>query len=318
MAQRLFKTALVLSGGSARGLTHLGVLDEVQKHGFKVDIIVGASMGAVVGALYAYYGDVAMVVEKMRALVESDIFLRTISIAREDVPEIGPDGFFNRFMWLFRKGVYYTHSMMRPALVQEETYQDIMNDLIPDHPIEKLEIPFAAVAMDFITGEEIVMRTGSLRKAVAASSAIPGLLPPIHFNGRILVDGGWVDNVPVAPAIAMGAHFVLAVDASLDILGLGPPPISAIESLFRCNEITRIILMRERKASADVLLVPKIDQILWSNFACIDHCSSAGRDVLRENLKLIRRKKRLRRLQTLMGILHPVRREKWRHPFVMS
>ena len=313
-----FKTALVLSGGSARALAHLGVLEELQKNRIRVDMVVGCSMGAIIGGLYAYYGDVAPVIEKMRELVESDLFLNAVSAASEDSPSVLTNGFLNRFIWLFRRGVYYTHSMIRPTLVTEETYSEIMNDLLPDHPIEDLSIPFASVALDLLSGEEVVSRKGSLRKAVAASAAIPGLLPPIELRGRTLVDGGWTDNVPVAPAIAMGAHFVIASDACLDIPHLGALPTSAIESLFRCNEITRILLNRHRKAYADIELIPDIGALYWANFGELDRCRSAGREAFRARAARIRRRRRLRLCQTLMGLLHPCRRGGWRHHFVMD
>jgi NTE family protein len=312
-----FKTALVLSGGSARALAHLGVLEALQEHGIRVDMVVGTSMGAIIGGLYAYYGDVAPVVARMRNLVENELFLRAASAAMEDTPENANHGFLNRFMWLFRRGVYYTHSMIRPNLVTEESYWEIISDLMPDQPIEKLSIPFASVAMDLLNGEEIVLGKGSLRKAVAASAAIPGILPPVEIRGRVLVDGGWVDNVPVAPAIAMGAHLVVASDACLDIPYLGPLPTSAIESLFRCNEITRITLNRHRGGHADVKIVPEIGPLSWANFSEIDRCLSAGRAALKAKLKHIRRGRRVRRCTTMMGLIHPGRRSNWRHPFVM-
>lgn len=317
MPRSAFKTALVLSGGSARGLTHIGVLEEIQRHDIQIDLIVGTSMGAVVGALYASYGTIAKTLEKMRELVESDLFVRTLSLAMEDVPAVGPDGFFNRFMWLFRRGVYYTHSMIRPTLVPEETYTEVISQLIPDGNIEDLAIPFAAVSMDLFNGEEVVLSKGSLRKAVSASAAIPGILPPVEIHGRALVDGGWIDNVPVAPAIALGAHFVIAVDASLDTVGLGPVPSSAIESLFRCNEISRITLTHQRRSHADVILVPDIGHLYWANFGAMDRCISAGRDIVNENLLLIRQKMENRRLKSLRGRLHPARQRNWRHPFIV-
>jgi len=317
MPRGAFKTALVLSGGSARALTHLGVLQEIQRQGIQVDMIVGTSMGAIIGALYAYYADASVVVDKMRKLVESETFQKTLSIAAEDVPTVLPDSLLNRFVWLFRRGVYYTHSMIRSTLVPEETYGEIMRLLIPEVPIEGLPIPFAAIAMDLLSGEEIVLSKGSLRKAVSASAAIPGILPPVEIRGRTLVDGGWVNNVPVAPAIAMGAHFVIAVDASLDIPSLGSLPTSAIESLFRCNEISRITLTRDQRRHADVLLLPKTGQMYWANFGALERCLLAGRGVVKENLKHLRRIRHLRRFMCAGGLLHPARIRGWRHPFTM-
>ncbi len=315
MSQGRFKVSLALSGGSARALTHVGVLRELERQGMHVDLIVGTSMGAVVGGLYAYYRDVDMVGERLRVLIESDLFMKTVAIARDDRLEEGDDGFFNRLVSLFRKGVYYSHSMRRPALITEDSYQEIMEDLMPDCLIEELPLSFAAVAMDLLSGEEVVIRSGSLRTAVAASAAIPGLLPPLEYRGHLLVDGGWVDNVPVVPAIALGGHFVLAADAALNVPGLGPLPASAIEHLFRCNEITRIRLMQHLKRSADVTVVPEIGKTDWSQFSCLDRCSVAGSRALVEAIPYVRGKLLARRCLTLNGWLHPVRRRCWRHSF---
>ena len=231
MSWSRFKFSLALSGGSARALTHVGVLREIDRHGLRADIIVGSSMGAVVGGLFAHYGNTDLVGERLRVLIESDLFRKAIAVARDEPSGEGSETIFHRFKQLFRKGLSYGQSMRRPSLISEEDYRGIMEDLMPDLLIEDLPVRFAAVAMDVLSGEEVIITKGSLRTAVAASSAIPGLLPPIEYRGRLLVDGGWLDNVPVAPAIALGGHFVLAADASVDVAGLGPLPSSAVEYL---------------------------------------------------------------------------------------
>jgi NTE family protein len=131
------------------------------------------------------------------------------------------------------------------------------------------------------------------------------------------VDGGWIDNVPVAPAIALGAHFVLAVDATMGVLGLGPPPLSALESLFRCNEITRIALNRHRKGSADILLIPELGYVFWADFSGMDHAITAGSTAFSTNFASIKRRRMYRELKTLQGFLHPARKPGWRHPFII-
>jgi NTE family protein len=171
--------------------------------------------------------------------------------------------------------------------------------------------------MDLLTGEEIVLTKGSLRRAIAASSAIPGMFPVIEINGRALVDGGWADNIPVAPAIALGAHFVLASDATLEVNGMATQPRSAMEILFRCNEITRIHLNRHRQSAADVLIVPEIGDIFWADFKSLDHCLAAGRKAFEQNESTILRRMLVRRFQTLGGTVHPGRVREWRHQFLI-
>ncbi len=313
-----FKSALALSGGSARALSHLGVIQEIERRKLKFDLIVGTSMGAVIGGLYAYYGDSTKVLERLKNLFESELFLKTTSNAvDENHVSSGPDGFFNRFIWLFRKGVFLSHTMLRMELVAEDLYGELFATLMPDVLIEELPVRFAAVAMDLQTGEEIILTRGSLRRAVAASSSIPGMFPVIEINGRTLVDGGWADNVPAAPAIAMGAHFVLASDATLDVHGMATQPRSAMEVLFRCNEMTRILLTRHRQSAADVLIVPEIGDIFWADFKSLDHCLAAGRKAFDQKASTILNQMLLRRFQTFEGAIHPGRVRKWRHQFLI-
>ncbi len=314
----LFRSALALSGGSARGLSHLGVIQEIERTNLKFNMIVGTSMGALVGGLYACFGCSAKVVDSLKKLFDSKLFVKaTSSAVEEDSASIGPDGFFNRFTWLFRQGVFYTRTMMQMELVSQNMFTELLAMIVPDVLIEDLPVPFAAVAMDMLTGEEIVLTKGSLRRAIAASSSIPGIFPPIQVDGRILVDGGWTDNVPATPAIALGAHFVLAVDATVEIAGIVASPRSALEILFRCNEITRILLTRHRKSSADVLITPEIGDLFWADFRSLDHCLAAGRKAFEQNASNIRKQMRRRRVRTLEGTIHPGRTGEWKHPMVI-
>jgi NTE family protein len=189
--------------------------------------------------------------------------------------------------------------------------------LIPEVLIEDLPVRFAAVAMDLVTGEEIVLTKGSLRRAIAASSSIPGVFPAIRINERMLVDGGWTDNVPAVPAIVLGAHFVLAVDATLDIAGMQAYPKSAMGALLRCDEISRILLNRHRSSAADVLMVPEIGHMFWADFRSLDHCLDAGKKVFEQNASTVYHQMLLRRFRTLKGAVHPGRTGKWKHPLVI-
>jgi predicted acylesterase/phospholipase RssA len=132
----------------------------------------------------------------------------------------------------------------------------------------------------------------------------------------LLVDGGWADNVPSAPAIAMGAHFVIGVDASTQLHELGPMPASALDLLHRSNDITRILLNRERRKCADVLLTPEIGYLHWADFTYVDHCIRAGKRVVSKNLWHIRMKALKRRAHSLGGWIHPALKPSCRRPMV--
>lgn len=295
------------------------MIQEIEKRHLRFDLIVGTSMGAVIGGLYAFFGNVDKVVESLEDLFGNELFLKTASSALDDeFTSTEPEGFLNRFIWLFKHGVLYTRTMLQMDLVGEELFEELLSMLIPDVLIEELPVRFAAVAMDLQTGEEVLLTRGSLRSAIAASIAIPGIFPPVKVGLRTLVDGGWADNVPAAPAIALGAHFVLAVDAGVEIPPMTAGPRSALEIFFRCSEITRTLLTRHRKAAADVLIVPDIGDMSWADFSSIDHCMEVGRKAFRENFPAIVKQMRARRLRTFHGRIHPGRNGQWNYPMVFE
>ncbi len=317
MNRTAFKTALALSGGAARGMAHAGVIQVLESHGMAVDLIVGTSMGAIIGALYAVHRDSRAVVEQMNQLLASDSFQNALAHSTDEPNQYDTHNPFDRFVKQLRRGLYYSRSLSRPGLVRYHDYVGIMEQVIPDIPIEDLATPFAAVAMDISSGDELVITKGSLLQAVLASAAVPGILPPIQFQRRLLVDGGWIDNVPATPAIRLGAHMVIAVDASWEITELYPPPQTALELALRSSDITRLWLNRQRRASADVLLIPKVHDIIWSDFSNADKAFESGRRICEKNLWRIRRKRFRRALATLGGTLHPMRPYRWRHPMVV-
>ncbi|MBW1975366.1 MAG: patatin-like phospholipase family protein [Deltaproteobacteria bacterium] len=306
----MFKTGFVLSGGAARALAHLGVMERLEEAGMKPDMIVGTSMGAIIGGLYCYYRKASLVHERMKRFLESEIFQKGIVLVSDQAHATAEqsEGFFQRFITSFRRGIFYTRSVTRKNLVPYDYYETGIVELVPEVNIEDLKPRFAAVALDVATGEEIVFRSGSLRRAVMASAAIPGIFPPVEFGEFVLVDGGWIDNVPVIPAILMGAHFVVCSDASWSIPELWPNPSSAIEMSFRCSDITRILLTELKKQKADVIIKPKLHGIRWSDFHQIDYCYRAGWNAAEEKLLEAQKRRKARWLQCFGGLINRQRR----------
>jgi NTE family protein len=173
---------LVLSSGGARGAAHTGVLKVLEEHGVPIDIIVGTSMGAMVGGVYAAGVSIEKIEEEW---IKTDI----IRVARNFLPTFPLHG------WSSGSSVYR-----------------MLQNLLGDARIEELPIKFAAVAADIETGEEVVIREGLLVDAIRASSSVPGLFVPAEREGRFLVDGGLVNPLPVDVARRLGADAVIAVD----------------------------------------------------------------------------------------------------------
>ncbi len=297
-----FKTALVLSGGAARGLAHIGTIAELDKYQIDFDIIVGTSMGSIIGALYALLEDPRKIYEYVYDYLNSEIFRRNWLPVQEGEVEEGGTGFFHRFLVNLQKSIYYTRSLTRLSLISQENYEEMINAMFEDVMIEDMPVKYGAVAVDLLTGEEVVICSGPLRKAIAASCAIPGVLPPIEIEGRLLVDGGGLDNLPIVPALDMGSSFVVASDASWDIKDLELEVRCALDVVFRSNDITRLYLNEIRRSMADLLIEPKVGHIQWTEFNRMAEVVAAGRRAARTRLKDFRWKKLQFWLYTLGGL----------------
>ncbi len=173
------KTGLALGGGAALGAAHIGVLKAFREKGIKPDCISGTSIGAFVGAHVAF----GTPVEKME------------EIALE-------------FDWM---DVTAFKLSKMGLLSNERLGKRILNDL-GKVKIEDAQIPLAMIATDISTGEKVVLKKGPLYKAVMASTCLPGIFTPVDWDGRLLVDGGLCENVPVSPLREMGAERIIAVD----------------------------------------------------------------------------------------------------------
>jgi NTE family protein len=188
---------LALGSGSARGWAHVGVIRALEQAGVRPDLVCGTSIGALVGAAYAA-GEFDRFEHWLRGLGIADV------IAFLDVHLSGGVIKGERLMEFFRRNFV-------------------------DRPVEQLDMPFGVVATSLHNGAEVWLREGSTIDAVRASLALPALFTPVLHEGRLLVDGGLVNPVPVSLARAMGADVVIAVDLSADVLGRHLEPATAPE-----------------------------------------------------------------------------------------
>lgn len=160
------KVALVLSGGGARGIAHIGVIEELEKHGYEITSIAGTSMGSLVGGVYAL-GKLEEFKEWMMSLDKKKVFSLV------------------------------DFKLSKQGLIKGDKVFNAMKEFIPDSDIKDLNIPYAAVAVDLNRMEEVVFRSGSLYEAIRASVSIPTVLTPVEKGDAILVDGGVMNNIPV-------------------------------------------------------------------------------------------------------------------------
>jgi NTE family protein len=212
------KVCLVLSGGGARGAAHIGVLRVLEEMRVPVDCIAGTSMGALVGAAYAS----GMSVPEMEAMVAT---LSTAKLFVERPPRddqalrrklddrsilFGVEVGLNDGELLFQKGVV--------TGVQLETFLRRLSKVTGYRKFDELPIPYRAVATDLVTGKAVVLDEGELPNVMRASMSVPGAVAPTEIGGRILVDGGLTNNLPVDVARALGADVVIAVNLGTPLL----------------------------------------------------------------------------------------------------
>jgi len=176
--------SLVLGSGGARGLTHIGVIQELEQHGFDIRAITGCSVGSLIGGFYCA-GKLDVFEEWVCSLSEWDV-VRFLDISLS----------------------------ARDGIVKGDLIMDTLRDLIGEQQIEDLPIPLTAIATDIVNRKEVWLSKGSLFDAMRASMAIPGVFTPKKINGQVLVDGGLLNPLPSAPATSDGTDITIAVSLS--------------------------------------------------------------------------------------------------------
>ena len=282
-----FKVGLALGGGAARGVAHVGVLRALVRNKLPIHVVSGTSMGAIIGGAYAAGRDVETLEGTVRAVLASDEFqnnrLKFLKETKRDKGRL-----FFSVANLVRRGIFFGLSSLRESFISAEEIARSLETIVPDVSIEELPIPFCAVALDIRSAEEVLLRSGSLRRAVSASSAIPGILPPVRFHERLLIDGGWVDKIPVLPAFALGADVVIAVDISADLENARDYTRGS-DIMIRANSIKDAVLSGHSRRMADLVIEPAVKQVHWADFGDCDRCIEAGEAAVDKALPRIRR-----------------------------
>ncbi len=226
------KIAVVLGAGAAKGFAHIGVLKILEAQKVPVSMIVGTSVGSFVGSLYAYGYDAY-------ALQKIALGLERGELAELTIPDKG-----------FLKG---------------DRLRDFVNTKVKGTPMEKLKIPFYAVATNIKSGEEAIFATGNTGMAVQASCSIPGVFQPASFGGRSYVDGGVVNPLAIDVARRYGADMVIAVEITNGVEQTNPT--SAMETIMKSIDIMYNKISRLQLGKADVVIRPAVGFIGAADFS---------------------------------------------------
>ncbi len=281
------KFGLALGGGGARGLAHVGVLKVLDTEKIKINSITGCSMGAIVGGLYAYFGNAKQVEDFILQAINNPEFEK-FSLYALNNNNIEPDkNYFEKFFDYIGSRLIAIKSLESTSYFDEDFTNRTFN-FIPDAQIQNLKINFSAITTDLISGEEINLTKGSLRDVLRASSAIPGIFPPVKFDNYLLVDGSISESVPVSKVKEIGADKVLAVDVTRQLKITGTPK-NIFEILYRTEDITSYHLSLERLKEADLIIRPQVKNLTWADFNSVQDIIKKGEIATEEMIPEIKK-----------------------------
>ena len=201
-----------------------------------------------------------------------------------------------------RRGLFNALMVTKTALVNEKTAASSYAYLIDDLNVEQTRIPFAAVALDLQSGDPVVLSQGRLRDVIAASCAMPGVLNPVKIAGRLLVDGGWAETVPIRAARQLGADFIIAVDVG-DPLRAFIEPRNALDVIARADSMARFTLNKEQIKSADIVLSPQSGVTHWADFSTSERAIVGGEEEVNRKINALQRALKMAIWQRRLGWL---------------
>lgn len=264
------KIGLALGGGATRGLAHIGVIKAFEEAGIKFDFVAGTSVGSLIGAFYCAGKTSSEMFEIVKNTKEKDI--RTSKIIFAPSKTLG--------------------------------LQQLIKDNLGDIDIEDLQVPFAPVAVDLKTTDEVAMRHGNLAKAVAGSCAVPGVFVPVEFQGKLLCDGGLQNTIPADVPKMFGCDYVVAVDVN-STRAYGTESSKMLDVLLASIRILMKNKPLKGYMNADVMLAPNLrefkstklkgsEEMINEGYRCAKLCMPQVLELF--NKKPLKRKKKLNEL----------------------
>ncbi len=280
------RVALVLSGGGSRGISQIGVLQELEEANIPVDMIIGTSMGSIIGGLYssgytAYELDsIANAQDWNQLLALSDAVSRSELFLPQKQSEE------QSFLVVRLNGL---KPILPSSLASGQRLTTLLTELILNAPyhvvrsFDDLKIPFRAIATDMVSGKRIVISTGDLAQAMRASSTVPVVFSPVLSDTLQLVDGGLISNIPVDVARALGADIVIAVNTTSPLRSeadIGSP----WDALDQATSIMMQLSDKLQLEKADVVITPELEGHFASDFSDLDSMILRGRTAAHQEL----------------------------------
>ncbi len=282
------RIGLALSGGGARAIAQIGVLQALEENGIPIDAVVGTSMGSIIGGLYCVgyspqqLGEVVKTIEWEKLLIDKPP-RRSLFIGKKQMQD----------RLLFQIRLDGLKPYIPPALTPGQRLQSILTELTMHSlyayctSFDRFRIPFRAVTTDLYAGEKVVLSSGDLAEAMRASLSFPLLFTPVPLGGKMLVDGGLLDNIPVDEVRKLGMDVVIAVDATSDLRKQGE-----LHAPWEIADQVTTIMQRDRnrlaREMADVLIRIGDSERTSMDFHDVDRLIELGRQATLDHLPEIR------------------------------
>lgn len=247
------KIGLALGSGGARGFAHLGVIKVLIDEGVPIHLIAGSSMGALVGSFYG----------------------AGIEINR-----------LYKLSTAFKRKYFLDFTVPKMGFITGKKVKDFIRVFTHGKNIEDLSLPLGIVATDLLTGEKVVYKKGPVAEAVRASISIPGIFVPEKYDGRILVDGGVADRVPVSVAKEMGADIIIAVDVSM--VKRNAEISSIYDVIMQSIDIMQTEIIKSRDLTASIMLRPPVEMFSSRAFTNIEEIIKAGEEETKKHISQIK------------------------------
>ena len=255
------KIILVLGGGGARGFAHIGVLKVLKEANVPIDMVVGTSMGALIGSLYC----AGVELEEIEKIAEH--------IKWKDISNLS--------------SISLLKMLVSEKLLSTKRMENYIDKMIGEKYFFQLNIPFVCVATDMITGEKIIFKEGKVANAARASATIPGLFEPVQYRQRFLVDGGLVENIPVQVAKLFNPDIIITVAVSADITKNSFD--NVFFSLFQTIYIQGQQSDRINLNMSDIVIAPKVNDISAIELNRAEECINAGFIAGKQNIEKIKK-----------------------------
>ncbi|MFV8335721.1 patatin-like phospholipase family protein [Flavobacterium sp. RSP29] len=256
--QKKPKIGLVLSGGGAKGFAHIGVLKVLEEAGVKIDYIGGTSMGAVIGGLYASGYNANQIDSIFQATNFNELINDFIPRSSKNFYERRNDELY-ALVLPFNKMKIGIPEALSKGMYNYNLLSRITRNVRDVKDFNQLPIPFLCIGTNIETGEEVLLNKGNLAQAMIASSAFPSLFSPVEIDGKILVDGGVVNNYPIEEVRKLGADIIIGVDVQNDLLDRTQLK-DATKILVQITNLQSIERMKRNVSDTDIYIRPDVTQ----------------------------------------------------------